>query len=73
MPTTKKRLNISLSPDLDILLSRISKRDSVPMATKAVYLLALALEQEEDIVLGEIAKKRDHKKARFYSHKKAWA
>ncbi len=51
----------------------IAKRDQVPEATKAAELLRTALEIEEDEVLGEIASKRDIKKAKFISHKKAWA
>ena len=33
------------------MLSRIAKRDNIPQATKAVYLLSIALEIEEDMVL----------------------
>lgn len=73
MPTVKKRINISLSPDLDAVLSRVARRDSLPQATKAVRLLEIALEMEEDTVLNEIASERDIKNARFLSHKKAWA
>jgi len=73
MATTKKRINISLPSGLDIMLSRIAKRDNIPQATKAVYLLSLALEIEEDMVLDKIAQERDMKNARFVNHKKAWA
>ncbi|HBA45706.1 hypothetical protein A2W67_01350 [Candidatus Nomurabacteria bacterium RIFCSPLOWO2_02_40_28] len=73
MPTIKKRINISLPPDLDIMLSRIAKRDNIPQATKALYLLGIALELEEDIVLDKIARERDTKNARFLNHKQAWA
>ena len=73
MTTIKKRINISLPPNLDIMLSRIAKRDNVPQATKAVYLLSAALEIEEDIVLNKIARERDTKNARFLTHKQAWA
>ena len=73
MATTKKRINISLPPSLDIMLSRIAKRDNIPQATKAVYLLGIALEIEEDMILDKIAIGRDTKNARFLSHKQAWA
>ncbi|OGI62819.1 hypothetical protein A2643_03885 [Candidatus Nomurabacteria bacterium RIFCSPHIGHO2_01_FULL_39_220] len=73
MATIKKRVNISLSPSLNIMLSRIAKRDNMPQATKAVYLLGIALEIEEDMVLDKIASGRDTKNARFLSHKQAWA
>ncbi len=72
MTTTKKRINISVSKNLDDLLSRIAKRDQVPQATKAEHLLRMALEIEEDEILDEIARKRDAGKARFISHILAW-
>ncbi|KKR74174.1 MAG: hypothetical protein UU17_C0019G0027 [Candidatus Nomurabacteria bacterium GW2011_GWA1_40_8] len=49
-----------MPPDLDIMLSRIAKRDNI-------------LELEEDIVLDKIARERDTKNARFLNHKQAWA
>ena len=74
MTTIKRRINISLSPNLNTMLSRIAKRDHIPEATKAAYLLEIALEIEEDIVLDKIARERDTKKnARFLTHKQAWA
>lgn len=73
MATTKKRLNISLSSELDQALSRIAKRDNIPQATKAVNLLEIALMLEEDVILDTIAKGRDVKGARFIKHAQAWA
>ncbi|MEK7190325.1 MAG: hypothetical protein AAB661_00995 [Patescibacteria group bacterium] len=72
MATIKKRINISLSPSLDIMLSRIAKRDNMPQATKALHLLGIALEIEEDMVFDRIANERDIKNARFLTHKQAW-
>lgn len=73
MPTTKKRINISLPTDVEASLAKLAERDEVPQATKAVYLLKLAIEIDEDDVLNSIAQKRDTKGAKFVSHKKAWA
>ncbi|OGI57297.1 hypothetical protein A3B85_01785 [Candidatus Nomurabacteria bacterium RIFCSPHIGHO2_02_FULL_37_13] len=73
MTTIKKRINISLSSSLDTMLSRIAKRDNMPQATKAVYLLGLALEIEEDIAFDKMASERDTKNARFLTHKQTWA
>ena len=72
MTTTKKRINITLPPEVDRLLSGIARRDNVPQATKAAALLEIALEIEEDEAWEKMAKKRDTKRARFVSHKKAW-
>jgi len=72
MTTFKKRINISVSKDVDEALGKLAKRDQVPQATKAEHLLRIALEFEEDQVLDTIAEKRDTKKTTFVSHKVAW-
>ncbi len=72
MATTKKRLNITLSPDLEWALSEIAKRDSVPEATKASELLRDALLVEEDVVWARLAEERYKDKSKTVSHKKAW-
>ncbi len=72
MPTTKKRINISISKELDSALRTIAKRDRVPEATKAAQMLQIALELEEDKILSEIAERRDTKGAKYISHKQAW-
>lgn len=73
MPTVKSRINISVSDEVADAITRIAKRDRMPTATKAAFLLASALEFEEDTVWNKIAEKRDKKRTRFVSHKKAWA
>lgn len=72
MPTTKPRINITVSDETKRILTRLAQRDNMPEATKAARLIELALELEEDIVLNQIAEKRDVKRARFVSHAKAW-
>ncbi|OGM96250.1 MAG: hypothetical protein A3B86_03860 [Candidatus Yanofskybacteria bacterium RIFCSPHIGHO2_02_FULL_38_22b] len=72
MPTTKTRINISLSEDLKKTLSSLANRDNIPEATKAARLLELALEVEEDQVWNKIAEGRDTAKAKHFSHKQAW-
>jgi predicted transcriptional regulator len=72
MATTKKRINISVSQELDDVLGKLAERDQVPQATKAEHLIRMAIEIEEDQVLDEIAQKRDTNKARFVSHSVAW-
>jgi hypothetical protein len=72
MSTTKKRINISLSSELEHALKYLAKRDNVPEATKAVHLLKIAIETDEDDVFNLLAEKRDTKKAKFISHKDAW-
>lgn len=72
MATSKKRINISLPKDLEEVLSELSGRDDVPQATKAVQLLRLAVEIDEDEVFNRIAEARDTGKSKFVSHQKAW-
>jgi len=72
MPTTKKRINITLPDKVEVLLEKISRRDNVPVATKAMQLLAIGLESEEDVVWDKIASSRDTKDATFVSHDEAW-
>ena len=72
MPTTKRRLNISLSSETDLMVRQLAKRDYVPEATKVSQLLEVALEIDEDAVWDAVAAKRDKKNAKFLSHKKAW-
>lgn len=47
MPTSKQRLNLTLPKHLAVFLKKISLRDEVPQAAKAVQLLERALEWEE--------------------------
>ncbi|KKS43735.1 hypothetical protein A3I25_00910 [Candidatus Nomurabacteria bacterium RIFCSPLOWO2_02_FULL_42_17] len=70
--TTKKRLNITLSPDLNWSISKIAKRDKVPTATKAAELIRLALIIEEDSVWEKLAGGRDTKGVRFIPHARVW-
>ena len=54
----KKRINISVTREVDAAVSSLAKRDRVPAATKVAHLLSLALEIEEDQVLDAIASNR---------------
>jgi citrate lyase gamma subunit len=72
MPTTKTRVNVSISSDMERALFALAKRDQVPHATKAGELLRMALEIEEDGVLNAIAHKRDKASVRYVSHEQAW-
>lgn len=72
MPTTKKRIQISLSPHMEKAIKTLAGRDAVPEATMAADLLRRALEAEEDEIWDALASQRDTKRARFISHKNAW-
>ncbi len=73
MPTSKKRLNMSLPEDIRYALSELAKRDDVTPTTKALHLIKIALEIEEDDVWNAIATARDTENAKFVPHENAWA
>ena len=72
MPTTKARINISVPEDMKEMLFKLARRERIPAATKAARLLEAAMEMEEDQIWETIAQKRDTKRARYISHRKAW-
>ncbi len=72
MPTSKKRINISMPDNYYKVLTKIAIRDDVPQATKALDLIKIALEFDEDEVWDTLAQKRDTRSAKFIPHKKAW-
>jgi len=72
MPTSKKRINISLPKDVETALFKLAKRDDLPPATKAIHLIKLAMETDEDDVLDLVESGRDTEGAKFVDHDKAW-
>lgn len=58
MATTKKRLNITLSPASEHLIAKLAARDRVPAATKVSELLEEALMLVEHEVLSEFGEER---------------
>ena len=57
---------------MEDILTLLAKRDAVPRATKAIELMKLAMEIEEDVALNKIASSRDTDKAKFLSHEEVW-
>ncbi len=72
MATTKRRVNVSLPKQTDTALKKLAMRDDVPEATKALELIQIALEIEEDEILDSLAGARSGK-GTFASHDDAWA
>ena len=73
MPTSKKRINVTLPDHIAIFLAQIALRDDVPQATKAAELLERAMEIEEDAFFSKAAEKRDKPNVRFVSHDDFWS
>jgi predicted DNA-binding protein len=73
MATTKRRLNITLSPEAGELVTLIAKRDRVPEATKVSELVNLSLALEEDMAFATLGDARlKEKKIKWLSHKDVW-
>ncbi len=72
MPTVKNRINISAPKPVFQALKSLARRDDVPVATKTLELLKIALEIEEDFVWGEIAKRREAATTKWLSHDEVW-
>ena len=70
--STKKRINISVSEDMNRILNKLARRDNVPVATKTSELLKEVIEIEEDVIWEKLVEVRDTKNAKYLSHKKAW-
>lgn len=68
MTTLKKRIQITLNPEAEKFISAISKRDKLPVGTKAAQLIEMALEIEEDAYWGKMAEERLKNTKTFYSH-----
>ncbi|PIR04962.1 MAG: hypothetical protein COV57_01595 [Candidatus Liptonbacteria bacterium CG11_big_fil_rev_8_21_14_0_20_35_14] len=65
-------MNISLSDSVEEAIIKLAERDNVPEATKAIELIKIALEMEEDNIWDRIATKRLETDNKRISHKDAW-
>lgn len=72
MPTTKQRINITPSPDMEWAIKKLAKRDKVSVSAKVVNLLEEALEIEEDLIWAEIAEQRSREKVKYIPHETVW-
>jgi len=73
MPTTKKRIYISVSDVVDEAVTALAERDGVPPATKAAELIRSALETEEDAYLAQLVAEREADGTKPISHEEVWA
>jgi predicted DNA-binding protein len=72
MPTTKKRINITVDDDIFEVLERLSKMRNEPVAGVGLELIEEALEFQEDLHFSRVADERLQKKEKKVPHKKAW-
>ena len=72
MPTKNPRLNVVLSNELYEMVEKISKQEDKSMSVVAKELIEDALEKHEDLLLSEMAMKRENKSKKIVPHDKAW-
>jgi hypothetical protein len=72
MPTTKRRINITVDDDLYKALERLSDQRDESVAGVGLSLIEEALEYQEDLHFSRVADDRIAKKQKRVSHDKAW-
>ncbi len=72
MPTKNPRLNVVLDNQLYEMVEKISKQEDKSMSVVAKELIEDALEKHEDLLLSEMAMKRENKSKKTVPHDKAW-
>ena len=72
MPTKNPRLNVVLDESLFSLLSEMAKKEDKSMSVVAKELIQEAMERHEDLLLSELAMKREQKSKKVIKHDKAW-
>lgn len=75
MPTKNPRINIVLEKPLYNAIKKIAKKEGISISLKARDFIREALETHEDVVLDEIAGKREKtlSKQKALSHEDVWS
>lgn len=72
MPTTKKRINITVDDETYDALERLSVVRKQPVAGVGLSLIEQALSYQEDVYFSRIADDRVGRKEKRVPHAKAW-
>ncbi len=75
MPTTNPRVNVVFERPLYEFLQQVAERDGVSLSLKVRDLVREGLEASEDVILDELAQKRERSfdRSRALSHKEVWS
>ena len=73
MPTLKKRINITVTDEMEAMLEAMAKKADVPVATKANQLLEEIIEMHEDDIWTDLAEERLKRKEKTIPHEEAWS
>lgn len=72
MPSSKRRIYLTVSEKIDTQLQRLAERDGSSVATVALAPLSRAIELEEDEWLLDVTKERQKPKETYLSAKRIW-
>ena len=72
MPTTKKRINITVDDDTYTELEQLSSREKRPLSRIGLDLIEQALELREDRHFSEVADRRLEADEERFSHDDVW-
>ncbi len=72
MPTTKKRINITIDDELYRSLDKLSKKENGTLSSVSLRLIERAVELEEDLYFSRQADKRLSKNEKRVVHSKVW-
>ena len=72
MPTSKRRLNITVDDETYAVLERLSSKRKQSVAGVGLSLIEEALEYQEDLHFSRIADERLSRKEKRVPHDKAW-
>ncbi len=72
MPTTKKRINVTIDDETYKVLEKLSKKRAKSISSVSLNLIEQALEFQEDLHFSRIADERLAKREKRISHRKVW-
>lgn len=74
MPAKNPRINVVLEKPLYDSVKRLAAKEEISLSLKIRDLIKDALEAQEDLVLTEVAEKREKtfRRSRGLSHKRVW-
>jgi predicted DNA-binding protein len=72
MPTTKKRVNITVTDEVYEALGRLANERGQPVAGVGASLIEQALERQEDVYFSRVADRRLGRREKRITHQKAW-
>ncbi len=72
MATTKKRIPVTIPPDIEPLLNEFAHNHGLSLSHTIALLTRYGLELAEDEYFGKLADELDEKTTKFISHKKFW-